>query len=304
LLIACATATREDLPSGEGDSGSGGASGSSASGGATSGGVTSGGTAGTATGGASGKGGTDTGGSDTGGSSTGGTSGKGGTDTGGTSGATTGGGAGKGGASPFGGASGMPAGGTGGKAGSGGVAGASGGAGGSAGTTVVPPTGECAMSPTLALSYKVNQTGDAIGFDLKLTNTGPAPIAANQIEFQYYISQEESAWQERVLDVYAIQAGNYMDIKTTGSVTVDPLMPALGAQTHVIRVRQTSGALLAVGTSSYLQLTVRLQPNPSAPNQNQSNDFSYDAAHATLAAWDHVAVFVNGTLAFGCTPEA
>ena len=193
-------------------------------------------------------------------------------------------------------------------AGSGGTAGsgASGaaGAGGSGGGIVVPPTGECAMNPTLALSYKANQTGDAIGFDLKLTNSGTAPIPSNAIEFQYYISQEESAWQERVLDVYAIQGANYTDLKTTGTVSVDALMPALGAQTHLVRIRQTGTAPLLPGTASYLQLTVRLQPNPSAPNQVQSDDFSYDATHTALSAWDHVAVFVSGVLAFGCTPEA
>ena len=110
--------------------------------------------------------------------------------------------------------------------------------------------------------------------------------------------------QDKVLDVYAIQSGNYTDLKTTGTVTVDPLMPALGMQTHVVRIRQTSGGLLPPGATNYLQLTARLQPNPAAPNQMQTNDFSYDAAHMTLGAWDHIAVFVNGVLSFGCTPEA
>jgi hypothetical protein len=196
------------------------------------------------------------------------------------------------------------AGGTAGQGGASGAGGGSAGAGGSAGSIVVPPTGECEMNSTLELRYKANQTGDSIAFDLRLANLGAAPIAANLIEFQYYISQEESAWQDSVLDVYAIQSSNYMDIKTTGMVTVDPLMPALGTQTHVVRIRQTGGALLPPGMTSYLQLTARLQPSPSSPNQDQTNDFSYDAAHTTLAAWDQIAVFVNGALAWGCTPEA
>lgn len=296
-LIACATATKEDVAVDEGDAGSGGKSGASGSGGTSASGGTnpSGGTG--ATGGTNGSGGSNTGGT----SATGGTGA-------GMAGASSGGGAGKGGTSPFGGAGGMGAG-SGGKAGAGALGGASGasgagGAGGSGGGVVVPPTGECAMSSTLDLRYKVNQTGDSIAFDLQLRNMGTAPISANLIEFQYYISQEESAWSDRVLDVYAIQSSTYSDLKTTGSISVDALMPALGTQTHVVRIRQTGGAMLPVGASSYLNITARLQPNPSAPNQNQTNDFSYDAAHATLAAWDHIAVFVDGVLAWGCTPEA
>jgi hypothetical protein len=61
---------------------------------------------------------------------------------------------------------------------------------------------------------------------------------------------------------------------------------------------------VSLGASpSYLILTLRLQPNQATPNQDQANDFSYDADHAALAEWDHIAVFVNGTLASGCTPE-
>jgi hypothetical protein len=308
LAVACATATQEDPSTpGGGEGGSGGSGGAtplggSSTGGASTGGASTGGSGGTATGGADATGGSD---------STGGTSGKGGS--GGDAGMS--GASGKGGSSPFGGASGMggsggkggaSGAGAGGKSGAGGMSGAggAGGAGGSGGSVVVPPTGECAMNPTLALQYKVNQTGDSIAFDLKLTNSGAAPIAANTIEFQYYISQEESSWQDKTLDVYAIQSGNYMDLKTTGTITVDPLMPALGMQTHVIRIKQTSGGLLPPGATNYLQLTARLQPNPAAPNQMQTNDFSYDAAHMTLGAWDHIAVFVNGVLSFGCTPEA
>jgi hypothetical protein len=301
VLAACAKATQEDLPSGGDDSGSGGTSGASASGGTSnptggvgaSGGVTPTGGNG-ASGGTSGKGGSE---------ATGGTSGKGGSDaTGGASG-SSGSGAGKGGSAPFGGAGGMSGAGRGGAAGQGGTGGAGGGAGGAGGGPVDPPTGECAIGSTLELRYKVNQTGDSIAFDLRLTNLGMAPISANQIEFQYYISQEESAWQDRVLDVYAIQSTNYMDLKTTGVITVDPLMPEIGMQTHVVRIRQTGGALLPPGASSYLNITARLQPNPSAPAQVQTNDFSYDAAHTMLALWDQIAVFVNGTLAWGCTPE-
>jgi hypothetical protein len=294
-LVACATATTEDVGSGEGDSG--GASGASVTGGksGTTGGASAlGGTGATPSGGTN-----ATGGTATGGTATGGTNATGGTATGGTS---------TGGSSPFGGSAGVGGsssggkGGTSGAAATGGTAGA-GGAGGAGGGILEPPSGACATNSTLALSYKANQTGDAIGFDLKLTNTGTAPIPANELEFHYYISQEESAWQERVLDVYAIQGSTYSDMKTTGTVSVDALMPALGSQTHVVRIRQTATASLSNATNAYLQLTVRLQPNPSAPNQTQTDDFSYDAAHTLLAAWDHVAVFVNGTLAFGCTPE-
>jgi hypothetical protein len=263
---------------GQGGAGGGGAPAAGAGG---TGGAATGGAAGAAGGGAGGAtAGTDAGGS--GGSDAGGTAGSGGTDTGGTGGAAGTGGVG----------------GTAGMGGGGGMAG-SGGAGGS--DEFLEP-GSCAASETLSLRYRQNGTTDSIAFEIDFTNVSEDPIALDTLRIVYFFSNEETS--PLTLNVYDANTQNPYSpqvANVTRSLEALP-MALVGADSYFL-LGVDSTTTLASGSIGYIKFEA--QPTDyGAPNQEQANDYSFDASFTALETWENIVIYQGDTLVWGCVPEA
>jgi hypothetical protein len=77
--------------------------------------------------------------------------------------------------------------------------------------------------------------------------------------------------------------------------------PVTGADTYA-EVSFTSALTIETGATGTIVWDI--QPtNFTAPNQTQSNDYSYDAAHTAFAVWDHVTIYQGTTLVWGCAPQ-
>lgn len=201
-------------------------------------------------------------------------------------------------------AAGSSSGGKGGTAGSsGGSTGGKGGAAGpSGGSGPVFEAGECAVTPTMSLQYQQTSNNvKQIGATFTFVNTSDTPIAVGDLKIRYFFSNEEaSGWKAMV---YSAQVdggtGGYRPL--TAGTTVKPLgMSLSGADTYT-EVAFTAGVTLEKGATA--KVSWDMQPNDyNAPDQVQTNDYSYDATATALKTWDHVAIYSGATLVWGCTP--
>ncbi len=194
--------------------------------------------------------------------------------------------------------------------GSGGMAGASG-TGGSAGGGSVPVTfsgtpGECAASPTMRVDYKYYDAGKAIHPAVNLVNTGASAVPLAEVELFYFFSQEETAWRNPTLFESATNnpSSAYSSLPGgTTSVGVGTLAEPLVDATHFVRI--AFSANVSLQQDAWVQLNVNIEPaSYDAPDQDQSNDYSFDSGHGSLAQWDKIAVYQDGTLVWGCVPDA
>jgi hypothetical protein len=206
---------------------------------------------------------------------------------------------------------GAPLGGAGGEGAEGGSAGA--GAGEQCDTTPVaqPPGPACAVLPSVQQEYQVGLATEQLSFGVRLRASGYfGPVHLNEIEVHYYFSQEETSGFQPTVDSYILHPAG-TELKASSEISIVELAPhqnstsGPGCQTHFIRIRNTSPLELPPASQGapYVELYVTLKPNNSAPpNQDHTNDHSYDPEATT---WDQTAllgVYHCGNLTSGCTP--
>ena len=194
--------------------------------------------------------------------------------------------------------------GRGGAAGGGGAGGSAGSAGSSGGAAAVFEPGACADAPTLSLKYQNESTQAAqIAAEYQVSNTSDTPVALGSLIIRYFFSSEEtSGWTPSVFNAEVKGPGDAYQ-KAEGTLKVVPLGSKVeGADTYA-ELTFAAGPMLAKGATAAVKWA--LQPsNYSEPNQVQSNDYSYNAADTAFTVWDHVAIYQDGTLVWGCLPKA
>ena len=160
--------------------------------------------------------------------------------------------------------------------------------------------GECAASATFRVDYKYYDSGKAIHPALHVVNTADAAVPLSQIEVYYFFSQEETTW--KAAQVYEAAANGAPMPASNVVVSVGALSPVLTNATHYLRIAFTG--TVSLQTDAFALLNIDLQPvDYSTPDQDQSNDYSFDSGHSGFAEWDKITVFDGGTLAWGCVPD-
>lgn len=232
-----------------------------------------------------------------GGSSSSGTAGAGHVSQGSTTGSTAGTPSSGAGAPGNGGAGGVGAGGTVAQGGSAGVA-ASGGSG------PVFESGTCASSPSMSLSYQqASNNPKQITGRYQFSNTTNTAIPLAQLKIRYFFSNEEtSGWTTAIYDA-KLDGGTDGYRAISGSMlAVSPLGAKVPGADSYLELSFTSPLSIekgAIGTVSW-----DLQPHSySAPDQVQSDDYSYGATATAYTVWDHVVIYQGNTLVWGCTPK-
>jgi hypothetical protein len=156
-----------------------------------------------------------------------------------------------------------------------------------------PHVAACAVAPTVTQEYQVGLATEQLSFGVRLRATGyfDSIVHMNEVEVHYYYSQEETSGFQPSVDSFILQPSG-LDLTSSSEISIVPLDPhqssssGPGCQTHFIRIRNTSTALLPVAT----------------PNQNHADDHSY-VPEATN--WDQTSllgVYHCGGLTSGCTP--
>lgn len=185
-------------------------------------------------------------------------------------------------------------------AGAGGNQGSSGSAaGGTSASPFVP--GECAASPNMRVRYRQKGQGKQIIVELELLNQSGAAIALDQLAVRYFFSDEEaSGWVVFIYDVKVVSP--FRDYTSKGSSRLTALDSPLAGADAVLELGIDSPDALPVGAAAFMSL--ELQPKDYAdPSQQQSNDFSFGAGHASMTDWDRIALYVGDNLVWGCLPS-
>jgi hypothetical protein len=174
----------------------------------------------------------------------------------------------------------------------------------------MPPVAGCGIYGTVALEYQVGDATSQLSFSVRLRTGLLGAVPLNQIEVHYYLSLEEDSGFQAVVDSFVLHTPD-ADYTATSQIGIVQLTPAQksssgGCQTHFIRIRNTSTAILTPASQSgdpYVEFHVKLTPNNAAPpNQTHSNDQSYQPASTTFQSNSAMGVFVCGQLVSGCTP--
>jgi hypothetical protein len=191
--------------------------------------------------------------------------------------------------------------------GSSGSSGASGSAGSSAGAPPAFDPGACAAAPTFSLKYKGSPDAQKIAAQYQFVNTSDTPVAIASLSIRYFFSNEEtSAWKPTVYNAQIDGGVGYRAI-TEATLKVVPLgSKADGADTYAeltFAAAKPAGITLEKGATA--SVSWDLQPtNYEPPAQVQSDDYSYNAAATAFTVWDHVVIYQNDTLVWGCLPKS
>jgi hypothetical protein len=190
-------------------------------------------------------------------------------------------------------------------AGRGGAGSSAGSVGSSGGAPPVFEPGACAETPTLSLSYQESSKQDAqITAQYQFINTSDTPVGLGSLSIRYFFSSEEtSAWTP---SVYSAQldggTGGYRPVDGAKLKVIPLGTKAEGADTYA-ELTFPAGITLEKGATA--KVSWDLQPaNYGQPNQVQSNDYSYNAADTAFMVWDHVVIYQDTTLVWGCLPKA
>lgn len=200
------------------------------------------------------------------------------------------------------------AGGTTGSAGKGGTSGAGGVVGNGGGGGGAPPVfqpGECALDPTISLQYlqgSNNQKQITAQFQFSNSSDTPAPLGSMRIRY-FFTNEETSAWKTAVYNAQLDGGtGGYRKVDGT-TLTIVKLAQAEDGADSYVEFTFPAGFSLEKGATA--KVNWDMQPTSyDRPDQVQSNDYSYNAADTTFTVWDHVAVYVGDTLAWGCAPKS
>lgn len=176
---------------------------------------------------------------------------------------------------------------------------------GSGGASPVFESGICASSPSMSLSYKqASSSPKQITAIYQFSNTTDTPIPLAQLKIRYFFSDEEtSGWSTAIYDA-KVEGGTIGYRALAGStLTVSPLGASVPGANSYIELSFSSTASLEKGATATVNWD--LQPHSySAPDQVQSDDYSYNAAAVAFTVWDHVVIHQSGNLVWGCTPKA
>jgi len=190
--------------------------------------------------------------------------------------------------------------------GSGGLSGAMGNAGsGSGGASPVFESGTCASSPSMSLSYQQQSNNSKqISARYQFINTTDTPIPLAQLKIRYFFSDEEtSGWSAAIYDA-KLEGGTGGYRPLAGSVlAVSPLGATVAGADSYLELSFSSTASIEKGAIATVNWD--LQPHSyNAPDQVQTNDYSYNAAAVAYTVWDHVVIYQSANLVWGCTPKA
>ena len=205
------------------------------------------------------------------------------------------------------GAGGMGVAGTSGGASSMGSAGMSGvtGSAGSGGASPVFESGTCASNPSMSLSYQqASNSSKQITGRYQFSNTTDTPIPLAQLKIRYFFSDEEtSGWSTAIYDAKLEGGtGGYRPLANS-MLSVSPLGATVPGADSYIELSFSSPASIEKGAIATVSWD--LQPhNYNAPDQVQTDDYSYNAGALAYTVWDHVVIYQSGSLIWGCTPKA
>jgi hypothetical protein len=157
----------------------------------------------------------------------------------------------------------------------------------------------------MSLSYQqASNNSKQISARYQFSNTTDTPIPLAQLKIRYFFSDEEtSGWSTAIYDA-KLDGGTGGYRPLAGSMlAVLPLGTTVPGADSYIELSFSSTTSLEKGATATVSWD--LQPhNYNAPDQVQTDDYSYNAAAVAYTVWEHVVIYQSGNLIWGCTPKA
>jgi hypothetical protein len=149
----------------------------------------------------------------------------------------------------------------------------------------------------LSLQYKAGNASlndNQIGPHLKLVSQALAPIDLSTLSIRYYFTSEPAPpLTIELYNAFADGTSGYRALPS-GSVV------ATAHDAYVELTFTAAAGLLDAGGQATIEIAIH--DTGWAGLFDESNDYSFNAAHSAFGSWDHVTLYDNKTLVWGIEP--
>jgi len=178
-------------------------------------------------------------------------------------------------------------------------------AGGSRSTDVSPVNSSQAVSTTSTLGARYHATSAATSVNqitplISIVNGGTAAVDLSAVKVRYWYTEDGTQAQSYWCDYWGLRSDGQNNCSNVVATFVKMATPTTTADTYLELSFNTAVGSLAAGQSSN-DIQSRFAKSDWS-NFNQSNDFSFDATKTTATDWDHVTLYLSGTLVWGTEP--
>lgn len=149
----------------------------------------------------------------------------------------------------------------------------------------------------LVVKYRTsdtNPTDNQFRPQLQIVNNGTTAVALSNVKLRYYYTIDGEKPQQFNVDYATIGGSNVQG-------TFVKVNPAVTGADYYLEISFGAGAgSLAPGANTG---DIQIRVNKSDwSNYNETGDYSYDATKTSYTEWQHVPLYLNGTLVWGLEP--
>jgi hypothetical protein len=129
--------------------------------------------------------------------------------------------------------------------------------------------------------------------EFEILNNGASPEDLTVVTLRYYYTAQGSTSQTFACDYFPAGCGS-----VAASFVAMPAPTATAD--HYMQIAFTSGSIPSGASTGGLQ--TRLYDSTFAVTFNQAMDYSFNPSDTAFTPWDHVTLYVSGSLAYGVEP--
>lgn len=155
----------------------------------------------------------------------------------------------------------------------------------------------CTTCP-LVVQYMTNNTAtmnNTMSPQFEIFNNGASPVDMTVLTMRYYYTAQGSTSQEFACDYFAA-AGGCGTVQATFVAMSTPTATA----DHYVQIAFTSGSISSGTSTGGLQ--TRLHDTNYAVTFDQTQDYSFNASDTTFTPWNHITLYLSGSLVYGVEP--
>jgi hypothetical protein len=153
----------------------------------------------------------------------------------------------------------------------------------------------CTSCPLVVqyMTTNTSATSSTMSPEFEIFNNGASPEDMTVLTMRYYYTAQGSTSQTFACDYFPGGCGS-----------IEASFVAMGTPTatadHYVQIAFTGGSIPSGMSTGGLQ--TRLYDSTFAVTFNQSMDYSFNASDTAFAPWDHITLYVSGSLVYGVEP--
>jgi hypothetical protein len=153
----------------------------------------------------------------------------------------------------------------------------------------------CTSCPLVVqyMTTNTSTTSDTMSPQFEIFNNGASPQDITVLTMRYYYTAQGSTSQTFACDYFPGGCGS---VEATFVAMPTPTATA----DHYMQIAFTSGSIPSGASTGGLQ--TRFYDSTFAVSFNQTMDYSFNASDTAFTPWDHITLYLSGSLVYGVEP--